>query len=376
MDNRRVNQPTNWPESLNQTTVSCLKPWRKELPFVQGKPDTLIAILPQQWQQERAHCWLLSWKLLPVKVAGVSTPNVPRLLPKRKYLAVGDEGGVCKWLGGKKKLIRQGAVIKSLYFLFYFIEHISSQEKSENLYREKFHTPSLSTLSRRRMDGEKFAYLHRSTRPVCHWRKSNCKMASFCSKLLSPRSCHRRRKLPQHAKIGENWHWAHTFPSPPSQVKDEQCRCHTMKGELDAWSTEYTPTYKSRKMRGNMYTEWKEKEIGSSRKEQIYSFYIRREDRLNLILKESICIQFEHLHVVVFSYLCSAVTKDSTLVDLRPRLRSRRPTIDEGKSAQHIHALSNAWSCSVYVLLQFRLYLLVVVFSWSRTNLIMTIEPL
>ena len=44
----------------------CLKPWRRnDLPFVQGKPDTLKATLPQQWQQQRAHCWMLSWKLLP-----------------------------------------------------------------------------------------------------------------------------------------------------------------------------------------------------------------------------------------------------------------------------------------------------------------------
>ena len=67
-DNWRVNQPTNWPENLNWTTVLCLKPWRrKERAFVQGKLDTIIATLPQQWQQQRAHCWMLSWKVLPPK---------------------------------------------------------------------------------------------------------------------------------------------------------------------------------------------------------------------------------------------------------------------------------------------------------------------
>ena len=81
-DNRRVNQTRNWPESVNKTTFLCLKLCRrKDLPFVQGKPDTLIATLPQQWQQQRAHCWILSWKLLPQKVVGVSTPNVPQHLP-------------------------------------------------------------------------------------------------------------------------------------------------------------------------------------------------------------------------------------------------------------------------------------------------------
>ena len=205
----------------------------------------------------------------------------------------------------QKKTDKTGSSDKiSLFFILFYWTYIFSR-KSENLYREKFHTPSLSTLSRRRIDGEKFAYLHRSTRPVCHWRKSNCKMASFCSKLLSPRSCHRRRKLPQHANIGENWYWAHTFRSPPSQVKDEQCRCRTMKGNL---THGLQSTHQRTKVErwGAIIQSEKRKEMGSSRKEQVCSFYIRREDtvrpnKAESDFKKSICIQFEHLHVVVIS---------------------------------------------------------------------------
>ena len=79
------------------------KTLEKEGPsIVQGKLDKLIATLPQQWQQQRAHCWILSWKLLPQKVVGISTPNVPQHLPNENVWLWVWQGVYTKDLVAKK----------------------------------------------------------------------------------------------------------------------------------------------------------------------------------------------------------------------------------------------------------------------------------
>ena len=94
---------------------------------MQGKSDTLITTLHQQWQQQRAHCWMLSGKLLPPRVTGVSTPSVPWFLPNEKL--------GCGW---SRQCIQ----------MTWWRKNWSDREqwqnlfsrKSENLYKEKFHT--------------------------------------------------------------------------------------------------------------------------------------------------------------------------------------------------------------------------------------------
>ena len=100
---------------------------------MQGKPNTLIATLPQQWQQQRAHCWILSWKLLPQKVVGVSTPIVLQHLPNENI-----------WFWVKQAVYTNGLVAKKNNKIE-SSDKISSQESLKTCTKKNFtHTQNLA----------------------------------------------------------------------------------------------------------------------------------------------------------------------------------------------------------------------------------------